>query len=298
MPSACRSPAPDRIAPLSRSKSSSSPSYAVVRYRVPSALVRTATDALLRERFLGWAVSTPAGRHAELDLYASTRAPAHAIKALAALGLEPYQRTRIPERELLRDVIPEEPCRLVQGVWIDHAGDMEERPGQVVLRLPLIAAFGDGRHPSTRIGARLLRRAQLRRQRVLDLGCGTGVLGLLAGRWGARSVDFADLDADAVRATRAACQLNGLRPGKVLRSDLLSGITGPYTVLIGNLYADLVLRLVADPRLTTVLPHGTLVISGVHHSRIREVRAGLGSIGFRIQAQARDGLWHGLRLRR
>jgi len=135
-------------------------------------------------------------------------------------------------------------------------------------------------------------------QRVLDLGCGTGVLGVLASRWGASSVDFADLDPDAVRATRASCRLNGVSPGAILRSDLLLRIRARYDVVLGNLYADLVLRLASDPRLGRSCRIGTLILSGIHRQRLITVRASVRAAGFAIQAEARDGQWHGLRLRR
>jgi ribosomal protein L11 methylase PrmA len=272
--------------------------YAVVRYRVPAQQVPAATAALLRERFLGWAVSTPAGRHSELDLYAAREEPQAAMAALRELGLRPLRRQRISERRLLADVLPHEPCRLIPGVWVDPTDELEERPGRLVLRLPPIAAFGDGRHPSTRIGARLLRRLDCTGRRVLDLGCGTGVLGVLAGRWGADAVDFTDIDADAVRAARACCRLNGIVPGTIRRSDLLARISGRYDLVIGNLYADLLVRVAADPRLSRVLPHGDLILSGIHQGRLGEVQAAFTARGFQARARARDAWWHGMHLHR
>jgi predicted RNA methylase len=273
-------------------------SYAVVRYRVPSRLVKRASSALLAVRFMGWAVSSRTTGGADLDLYAAGAPPRAAMSALAGLGLRPFKRERASERHLLKNVLPDEPCELAPGVWIDVRGALRDRPERMVLRLPPIAAFGDGRHPTTRIGARLMRGMLWKGKRVLDLGCGTGVLGVLASRWGAASVAFSDIDADAVRATRACCKLNGLKPAAVARSDLLASVRGEFDVVIANLYADVLLALARDPRLERALPSGELVLSGVAAKRRKQVERAFTALGFRRVAVDEEAWWCGLRMRR
>jgi ribosomal protein L11 methylase PrmA len=272
--------------------------YAVVRYRVPTRLVKRASAALLAVRFMGWAVSSRTRGGADLDLYAAGGPPRAAMASLAALGLRPFERERATERHLLKNVLPDEPCELAEGVWADVRGALRDRPDRLVLRVPPIAAFGDGRHPTTRIGARLMRGVTWKDRRVLDLGCGTGVLGVLAARWGARSVAFSDIDADAVRATRACCRLNGVKPSAVVRSDLLKSVRGGFDVVIANLYADVLLALARDPALDRALPAGELVLSGVAAKRRKQVEKAFAALGFRRVAEDEEAWWCGLRMRR
>jgi ribosomal protein L11 methyltransferase len=249
---------------------------------------------------MGWAVSSRSEGGADLDLYAAGGPPRAAMAALGELGLEPFKRERASERHLLANVLPDEPCELAEGVWVDVRGALRDRPDRLVLRAPPIAAFGDGRHPTTRIGARLLRDVPLKGKRVLDLGCGTGVLGVLAWRWGAASVAFSDIDADAVRATRACCALNGLEPEAVVRSDLLQRVRGEFDVVIANLYADVLLMLAGDgERFERALPPGgELVLSGVAAKRRKQVEKAFTALGFRRVAADEEAWWCGLRMRR
>jgi ribosomal protein L11 methyltransferase len=272
--------------------------YAVIRYRVPNRLVRRASAALLAARFMGWAVSSRSEGGADLDLYAQREAPREAMAALARLGLRPLRSERVSERRLLANVLPDEPCELAPRVWVDPGRTLDERAGRVVLRLPVIPAFGDGRHPTTKIGARLLRRARPKGRRALDLGCGTGLLGVLAWRWGAERVDFSDIDADAVRSARACCRINGLRRARVVESDLLADVDGVYDLVIANLYADVLLALARDPRLDRTLPRGLLLISGVAAKRRAQVERAFTSLGFARVADDAEAWWTGMLLRR
>jgi ribosomal protein L11 methylase PrmA len=195
------------------------------------------------------------------------------------------------EAVLLAAHAPDGPVELAPGVTVDPQGRIATR-GRIVLRIPPAPAFGDGRHPSTRLAARQLVTMPLTGRRVLDLGCGTGVLGLLAWRRGATRVDFADIDPGSVRTTRAACRANGLPRPRVWAADLLDGVRGTgYDLLIGNLYADLCLRLLTDPRLSDVLPTGGVVLSGIAHRRRAAVERALVAAGFRVQAAEQEAWW-------
>jgi ribosomal protein L11 methyltransferase len=189
---------------------------------------------------------------------------------------------------------------LAHGVWIDPTGRSRLPRGAIRLRVPPAPAFGDGRHPTTRLSARLLLGEDVAGARVLDLGCGTGALGLLARARGARRVDFTDYDAHAVRTCRAVCRANGYPGARVRRGDLLDAVPAGtvYDLVVGNLYADLVLRLCADPRLPRIAAGGRLVLSGIAARREREVRAALKRAGFRVTQRLEEAWWIGLRVRR
>ncbi len=239
------------------------------------------------------------GPDAEFSVFAAGgRLSAAARAALLPLGIA-KQTIDHDEAALMRACQPGAAVEIAPGVWIDPTGRSRLPRGVQRIVIPPSPAFGDGRHPTTRLSAQLLLGEDLAGARVLDLGCGTGALGLLARARGARRVDFADLDPHAVRTCRAVCRANGYPGAVVRRGDLLGALKSSetYDLVVGNLYADLVLRLCADPRLAQVAAGGRLVLSGIAAKRERPVRAALRAAGFAISERIEEAWWIGLRCR-
>lgn len=274
--------------------------YLLRRYVVNAGDEAALGDALLAAGFTAFAFATRADGRLDLDCYGADGVLPPAVEGVCArFPLVLRSEERRSEHELLAGQLEGEPCRLCGEVWIDPGGELVETAERLVLRIPPSAAFGDGRHPSTRMAASLVAAAELRGRRVIDLGCGTGVLGILAHRRGAGRVLFSDLDADAVRTAAAVARANGVPDPQVVASDLLATIPRqPVDVILGNIYGDLCLRLLADPALGVILPHGLLVLSGIGHQRREQVAAAAIAAGFAVTAQAEDGWWHALRCER
>ena len=272
--------------------------YAILRLVVNAGLEAALTGAFHRVGFTGFVLSSRSDGRLDLELYGMHGVfPDAVMAALATLGLASDDRRCMSERELLANVLDGEPCELCAGVWIDPQGLMSAKDGQLVLHIPPSPAFGDGHHPSTKMCADLLMSMDVRGQRVLDLGCGTGVLGLIAHHRGAASVIFSDIDEDSVRTTRATCALNGYPNALVMSSDLLTDIPlNPIDVMVANLYADPLISLAEDPRLPLILPHGRLIASGIAQQKRPVVEAAFAAVGFTTQEVHSDAWWNALLL--
>jgi ribosomal protein L11 methylase PrmA len=265
---------------------------------IPTEMALAAAARLSAAGHHGHATAS-AGPDAEFSVYAAGgRLPAAVRASLAPLGAALAVRDH-DEAELMRACQPGAAVELAPGVWIDPRGKSRLPRGALRLVVPPAPAFGDGRHPTTRLSARLLLGEEVAGARILDLGCGTGALGLLARARGARRVDFTDFDRHAVRTCRAVCRANGYPGANVRRGDLLDAVppSTTYDLVIGNLYADLVLRLCADPRLPAIAAGGRLVLSGIAAKREREIRSALRAAGFRVTERLEEAWWIGLRCR-
>ena len=195
--------------------------YLVRRYVVAAGDEAALGRALLAAGFTAFAFTTRADGRLDLACYgAGGGLPAAVDAACARFPLVLAGEERRSEAELVAGQDDHQPRELCPGVWIAPDDGLAEDSQRVVLRVPPGAAFGDGRHPSTRMAAALIAAADLAGRRVLDLGCGTGVLGILAHRWGAAAVVFSDLDADAVRTAAAVAAANGIPQPTVIASDL------------------------------------------------------------------------------
>jgi ribosomal protein L11 methyltransferase len=150
-------------------------------------------------------------------------------------------------------------------------------PGDAVLWLDPGLAFGTGNHETTRLCVERL--VQLAAKsgphgRVIDAGCGSGILALSAALLGYRDIAAFDNDAEAVRVSGENAALNGLA-GRVgfFAGDLVTGLAGRQgEIVLANIQADVLMRF-APQLLAAVAPGGVLVLSGILAHENAQVRA-------------------------
>ena len=153
------------------------------------------------------------------------------------------------------------PSEIATGFWIVPSWHEPPREAQQVIRLDPGQAFGTGTHPTTRMCLRWIARhacAHAPWPRVLDYGCGSGILAIAAAKYGASGVDAVDIDAKAVEATQA----NALANGVVLRAGLPDQASGPYALVLANILAT-PLKLLAPLLAGHVAVQGSLVLAGI-----------------------------------
>lgn len=164
------------------------------------------------------------------------------------------------------------PCAITPGFWIVPTWSDVPPEARQVIRLDPGRAFGTGTHPTTRMCLRWIashgRADGAAWPRVLDYGCGSGVLAIAARRFGARHVDAVDIDPAAIEATRANALANGVEIDVGAPADAV----GPYQLVVANILAA-PLKLLA-PVLSALLDaDGRLVLSGVLARQADELRA-------------------------
>jgi ribosomal protein L11 methyltransferase len=173
-------------------------------------------------------------------------------------------------------------------------------PGQsgTVIRLDPGMAFGTGTHATTQMCLRLLEKHLRPGDRVIDVGCGSGILSIAAAKLGAGSVLAVDLDEVAVRKTRENAGLNGVQDRVSVRTgDLLEGVTEEADLILANLLAPIILRLARD--LCRVLrPGGRLIASGIVSDQIRSVQKALEDAGLETVETIGEGDWVALAAKR
>lgn len=148
--------------------------------------------------------------------------------------------------------------------------------GDAVLWLDPGLAFGTGNHETTRLCVeRLVEHAEQNGAggRVIDAGCGSGILALSAAKLGFRDVSGFDNDPEAVRVSEENATLNGLeREVRFSVADLDSGLRGVQAdVLMANILANMLVEF-RDRLLAAVAPGGVLVLSGILNAERDQVR--------------------------
>lgn len=176
--------------------------------------------------------------------------------------------------------------------WLPYDGDCKN-----VVKLDSGIAFGTGYHETTFLCVLAAQDLCFKDKIVLDAGCGSGVLGLVALTLGAKKAVMIDLDSQAVEASKTNAALNGLTDKcEILQGDLTQKVKQKCDVCFANLTADILLRLVCD--LPRVLNDGAYaVLSGILNTRLQEVKDGFVKYGFKVLSQSQKGEWSCLTLR-
>ena len=135
--------------------------------------------------------------------------------------------------------------------------------GDTVITLDPGMAFGTGLHPTTQLSATFLEN-ELKRNSdtdVLDVGCGSGILSILAAKLGATKVAAVDIDSNAVTATTENATVNKVQGEIQIYSDL-SEVSGTYPILVANILLS-TLQELKPALLQHLAPDGSLILSGI-----------------------------------
>jgi ribosomal protein L11 methylase PrmA len=269
--------------------------WLVVTYTIDAGLSDVVTNLLNEIDFHDFTISSRVDKQLDLMCYGRDGVLAEAVRdRLSHLTIA--DEHIVAQNDLIASADDRKAVEICRGVLLIPEDAHPFEPPEIPLYLGRGPAFGDGRHPTTRSVARLMRDLPWEQQLVWDVGAGSGVLGLLAKALGANEVLFGDIDEDAVRTCQRSCELNGYDGAQVFTCDLLKGFPAaplPDTI-IANIYAELVTELLESAELINVLPTGRLILSGISHHKVDAVRACLGEHGFAIQAEEQEEWWHAI----
>ena len=189
---------------------------------------------------------------------------------------------------------------LILPAWLEVPPEHADR---LVIKMDPGSAFGTGSHPTTRLCLEALEQSPPAGALVADLGCGSGVLGLAALGLGAEAIVAADTDSLAVRATADNRGLND-RSEAVLQVAL--GSVDVLTELLAPRRADLLLCNILAPVIEALAPgfegllqpDGRALLSGLLVDQAPRLKDVLGGLGWEVTAEAEQGRWGLLEIRR
>jgi ribosomal protein L11 methyltransferase len=166
----------------------------------------------------------------------------------------------VPEQDWVRLTQSQfAPVEITPEFWVVPTWHEPPAGARQVIRLDPGLAFGTGTHPTTRMCLRwIASRAQMAGKRVLDYGCGSGILAIGAAKFGAAEIDAVDIDESAVDATRLNAEANGVQ----LKAGLSELARGRYDIVLANILAT-PLKVLAPLLCEHVAPRGSLVLAGI-----------------------------------
>ncbi len=190
-----------------------------------------------------------------------------------ALGAQLQSLQSVPETDWVRLTQSQfAPVEVTPSFWIVPSWHAAPAQAETVIRLDPGLAFGTGTHPTTRMCLRWIARQARRqpaaqRQRVLDYGCGSGILAIAAALHGATQVQAVDIDPASVEASRANAAANGV----TITCGLPDAAHGRHDWVLANILAK-PLTLLAPLLAGRVAPAGSLVLAGILERQVDELR--------------------------
>ncbi len=172
----------------------------------------------------------------------------------------------------------------------------DNKQGRTVVQIDPKMSFGTGTHHTTRLCLQQLSRLVNGGEKVLDLGCGSGILSIAALLLGAKQAVAVDIDPLAAKTARENAVENGVTdrltvfPGNVLAQPHLVEPYGPFDLVVANIVADVIIE--AAPLMKRVVkPSGWIITSGIIDDRAEEVRLRLAQSGLNPVEIRSDGGW-------
>jgi ribosomal protein L11 methyltransferase len=175
----------------------------------------------------------------------------------------------VPEQDWVRLTQSQfEPVPITPTFWVVPSWHEPPAGAQWVLRLDPGLAFGTGTHPTTRMCLKWIAEHPPMGQRVLDYGCGSGILAIGAAMLGAASVSAVDIDPDAVIAAQANAVANHVE----LNLGLPDTAWGQYPLVVANILAA-PLKVLAPLLCSHVAAGGTLLLAGILDRQTEDIQA-------------------------
>lgn len=163
--------------------------------------------------------------------------------------------------------------------------------GRAVLNIDPGLAFGTGKHETTRLCLEAIERRLKKGDSVLDVGCGSGILGIAAVLLGADSAFGVDIDALAVRTANENAGVNGVG-GRftAIAGDLVDKVEGKFDLVVANIVADAIIALSASVK-SFMKPDSLYIVSGIIDTRADDVRSAVRD-SFEIVEENTQGGWY------
>jgi ribosomal protein L11 methyltransferase len=201
-------------------------------------------------------------------------------------GCEVVGVADVPEQDWVRLTQSQfAPVEITPEFWIVPTWHEPPAQARQTIRLDPGLAFGTGTHPTTRMCLRwIATRQPAATGRVLDYGCGSGILAIGAAKFGAVAIDAVDIDPSAVEATRLNADANAV----TLNAGLPDAAEGRYDVVLANILAT-PLKVLAPLLCAHVAPGGSLVLAGILERQAGELQSAYAPYATLEVSDAEDG---------
>jgi len=177
---------------------------------------------------------------------------------------------------------------VIRPTWREYT----PRDGEVVIDLDPGMAFGTGTHPTSAMCLAMIEKYVWPGCVFLDVGTGSGILMIAAGKLGAGMVWGIDNDSTALSVALENLEQNGLEPDsyRLIHADGVAGISGQFDIVVANILSEVIVGLARDV-FNVLVPGGLFICSGIIEQKREMVEQKLQNCGFSIRETALTESW-------
>ena len=169
--------------------------------------------------------------------------------------------------------------------------EYDNKNGRTVFIIDPGAAFGTGTHATTSLCLDILDKSVAEGMKVLDIGCGSGILAIASVLLGADSALGVDIDTQSVKTAKENAQINNItNKTEFIVGDLADKVTGKYNIVCANIVADIIIKLLPDVG-QFMTEDGILIVSGIIDIRKDDVLAAVQLNDFSVEMEAYKENW-------
>ena len=200
---------------------------------------------------------------------------AEAAAAIKLAKVPPFTTRAVADEDWVRLTQSQfAPIHIGKNIWVVPSWHEAPDPDGLILELDPGLAFGTGSHPTTRLCMEWLEAHPAPGKSVLDYGCGSGILAMVAKKMGAGDVAGVDIDPQAIESAKANAERNNCEIAYYLPDQLATAspvhATGRFDTVVANILSS-PLKLMAPMLAGRVAPGGALILSGVLARQAEEV---------------------------
>lgn len=176
---------------------------------------------------------------------------------------------------------------VIKPSWEDY----EQKDGDIVIELDPGMAFGTGTHETTILCVEALEKYVKKDAIVYDVGCGSGILSIVAAKLGAKKVIGIDIDDLSVKTSKENVKINGVEEiVEIVKGNLLDNVSGKADIIVSNIIAEIIINMI--PNLKDYLIHnGIFIASGIITEKLEKVKEALVNNGFSIVEEKTMNDW-------
>jgi len=177
---------------------------------------------------------------------------------------------------------------VIKPSWIDY----DKKDSDIIVELDPGMAFGTGTHETTRMCMAHLEKYIDKNSRVLDVGCGSGILSITSLLIGANEVTGVDIDPVAVKVAIENGEMNNFKAPRynIKRGNLVDEAEGKYDVIVANIIADVIIGVCGDVK-QFLADDGVFISSGIIIDRKDDVKRAFDENGYIVVEEVEEGEW-------
>lgn len=175
------------------------------------------------------------------------------------------------------------PVRIGDKIVIKPSWEaFEPKEGDIVVELDPGMAFGTGTHETTILCIEALEKYVKKDAVVYDVGCGSGILSIVAAKLGAKKVIGIDIDDLSVKTSKENVKINGVEEiVEIVKGNLLDNVSGKADIIVSNIIAEIIVNMIPDLK-EYLINNGIFIASGIITEKLQLVKKALIDNGFNI----------------